>query len=198
MLFGILAAVGLLRRRVNWGSGWVWPVPTLRIGGVSYAPVISDGTGSPRPGGAVHRGVDIMFQRRSATDRPEFAPGTQDGTRMFFAPKGTPVLAAKDGKLWSAELTPRGWTVVIDHGKPFATYYTHMESLNVPTSTPRARNPVAIKAGDVIGYMGGDPMERTHLRHLHFAVWYEGTDANAVDPADAMRSWPRVAKDWTP
>lgn len=205
MLFGlVIGALAFLRRRVDWGSGWVWPVPTMRLNGITYQPVISDGPGSPRSNGTIHRGVDIMYRRRSATDVPQYANGSASGSPWHFAPERTPVLAAKDGKLWSAGLTPRGWSVVIDHGKPFATYYTHMDALNVPAAAGgKARasgKPVAVKAGDVIGWMGGDPLDgrREHLRHLHFAVWHNGTDENAVDPSDAMKLWPRAAMTWSP
>jgi murein DD-endopeptidase MepM/ murein hydrolase activator NlpD len=197
LLVGVLA---FLRRRVEWGAGWVWPVPTLQTkDGVMYPAVISDGVGSPR-GAGVHRGVDIMYKRRSQADRPEFRA---HGTRMFFAPTGmVPILAAHDGTIWSAGQTPRGWTVVLDHGKPFASYYTHMTALAV---APHARGkntvtgePTQVRAGDVIGLMGFDPMDKSQTTHLHFSVAHDGPpEQNAVDPADAMATWPRSATVFT-
>lgn len=202
MLFGIIAALAFLRRRVDWGSGWLWPVPSMRLDGVKYDAVISDAAGSPRPGGKLHHGVDIMYRRRTAEDALQYAPRTSDGSPMHFAPQGTPIVAAKDGKIWSAGLTPTGWSVVIDHGRPFATYYTHMERINVPAAaagrSSASGKVIPIRAGDVIGYMGWDPQDKRKLRHLHFAVWHNGTDENAVDPSDAMRTWPRDHQEWTP
>jgi murein DD-endopeptidase MepM/ murein hydrolase activator NlpD len=47
-------------------------------------------------------------------------------------PPGTLVLAASDGEVWSAGWTPRGYSVVLSHGAPWATYYTHLASLVAP------------------------------------------------------------------
>lgn len=195
MLALLLATLAFLRRKVEWGTGWMWPVPTLRTkDGSLYAAVISDGVGSPRGEGRIHNGVDIMFRRKSKGDRPEFKPGTSDGTPNYFAPQVT-IHAAKDGVIWSASKTPRGWSVVIDHGKPFASYYTHLVALAIPEHRAGKNvitgKPTRVKAGDVIGLMGFDPMDKQKLRHLHFAVWHGGTDTAAVDPEEAMRTWPR-------
>lgn len=194
LLVGLLA---FLRRRVEWGAGWMWPLPNLRTkDGTEYEAVISDTVGSPR-GDGVHRGVDIMYRRRSASDRPEYQPGTPNGTKVFFAPQGVPVSAAKDGKIWSAYKTPRGWTVVIDHGQPFATYYTHLSALAVaPHANGKnlAGKPTFVRAGDVIGLMGSDPMDKAKLIHLHFSVAHGGPpEKDAVDPEPEMHSWPRPA-----
>lgn len=209
LLVLVVGAVAFLRRRVTWGTGWVWPVPTLRTkDGAVYQAVISDGVGTPR-GDDVHRGVDIMYKRRNAADRPEYPKGPAGGgTPGFFAPPLTPVVAAKDGTIWSSAKTARGGTVVIDHGKPFATYYTHLAQLAFPehqdgrrVNTADATEPgpvTRVKAGDIIGFMGADPMDASKTRHLHFAVWHGGTDEHAVDPAPEMTHWPRPAWVWTP
>lgn len=204
MLFAALAALAFLRRKVDWGTGWVWPVPNLRTpDNVLYQAVISDGAGSPRPNGQLHKGVDIMYRRRSLVDRLEYASGRKDahgftmGTPQHFAPD-VPIVAARDGYIWSSSNTPRGWTVVIDHGKPFATYYTHMARSEFPDIKNGAGH-IEVKAGDVIGWMGGDPMEPSHLRHLHFSVAHDGIpERDAVDPAPSMKAWPRVAWEYKP
>lgn len=186
-------------RRVSipWGSGWVWPVPPARFpDGAIYKPVISQ---EFRAGS--HLGVDIMYQRRTPADRPEFSPGP-DGTSKFFAPPRTPVVAARDGRIWSVDRSARGWQVVVDHGEPFATYYQHLTSV---TFALHAKGlpldggaPALIKAGAQLGTMGGDPLDAPqHLRHLHFAVWYKGAgDAASVDPQGAMASW-STAPPWS-
>jgi murein DD-endopeptidase MepM/ murein hydrolase activator NlpD len=193
MLLG-LAALSL-RRTVEWGTGWVWPVPGLRThDGVLYDAVISDGVGTPR-GAGEHRGVDVMFRRRTKGDRPEYRAGTTDGSAMHFAPPMTPIVAARDGTVWSSGNTPRGGTVVLDHGKPWATYYTHLARLAFPSHRDghtATGNVTHVKAGDIIGWMGHDPLDGAKLRHLHFAVWHGGGESAAVDPADAMRAWQRV------
>jgi murein DD-endopeptidase MepM/ murein hydrolase activator NlpD len=206
MLAALAALLAFLRRKVDWGTGWVWPVPELKTSdGVIYRPVISSGVGEPR-GAQLHKGVDIFYERRTRTDRPEFNAGNAQGSAEFFAPLGTPILAAKDGVIWSSGLTPRGWTVVIDHGKPFATYYTHMKLSAFPNITASVINgtkdrQAKVKAGDIIGYMGGDPMDPRKLTHLHFSVAYGGVpeaDNAAIDPEEAMKTWPRVTWRYTP
>lgn len=186
----------------DFGPGWVYPVVDYvsPVNGALYPAVVSDGMGSPRDGGARrHAGVDICFRRKSPTDLvKEFPPGTRSGTAGYFAPPTAQVVAARDGVLWSAGLTSRGWTVVIDHGKPWATYYTHMASLAVPlaangrlTSAGDKRQ-YTVRAGQLLGFMGADPTG-TAIRHLHFATWRNGSgDAAAVDPEQAMRSWPHL------
>jgi hypothetical protein len=152
------------------------------------APVISDGYGSPRPGGATHKGVDIMFRRLpSDTQRA----GTPNGSKLHVMPDGVSVVAAADGFVWSAMQTPRGWAVVIDHRPlPYATFYTHLEKLLVAQSGPN-KNGTRVRAGDPIGVVGYDPLDPAKLRHLHFEVWLGGPK-NAADPAVAMKSWGTV------
>lgn len=178
----ILLGVGLVliasgrRVVIPWGDGWVWPVPPARYpDGSTYVPVISQ---EYRPGS--HLGVDVMYRRRNRSDRPE-VPRGPNGTLAFFAPPGTPVVAARDAAVWSVDKSPRGWQIVLDHGKPFATYYQHLSSANVAKGD-------RVVAGQQIGMMGGDPLDAPqHLRHLHFAVWYKGAgDAASVDAAPML------------
>lgn len=159
---------------------WVWPVAAWN----GRAPVISDGYGSRRPDGRQHEGVDIMYRR---TPGDPFPVGTPNGSKAFVMPDGVPVLAARDGVVWSAMKTPRGFAVVIDHGKPFATFYTHLERLLVQP-TARAQSQERVRAGQPIGIIGFDPLDPAKLRHLHFEVWESGPRAK-IDPALAMRAW---------
>lgn len=194
VLLGLAAVLSGKRSALPWGDGWMWPVPPARYpDGVTYAPVISQEYRQ-----ASHAGVDIMYRRRTTQDRPEVPPGP-DGTPRYFAPPGTPVVAARDGIVWSVDRSPRGWQVVIDHGKPWATYYQHLASVKLAphaAGKPTAGGPpTVIRAGEQIGNMGGDPLDAPqHLRHLHFAVWFNGAgDAASVDPAGAMASWSHAA-----
>lgn len=195
----LVALVVLLRRKVPWGSGWVWPVPSANVNGRRYEAVISQ---ESRDGEHAHNGVDIMYHRQSSTDLVmQYPPFTSAGSRMHFAPPRTPVIAARDGVVWSVTKSPRGWEVVISHkqgNEPlwFASYYQHLESVALgPHKAGRntaTGQPTRVAAGQPIGIMGGDPTESTHLRHLHFEVWYGGDGRYAVAPDDEMHSWPRV------
>lgn len=185
---------------VEWGTGWVWPVPTWNApDGAVYPAVVSQ---ELHPG---HAGVDVMYRRRTISDRSEFPPGPAGhATTMFFAPPGTPILAAKDARVWSVSKVATGWQIVLDHGKPWATYYAHLDEVAFPphaagfkTGTKEVTN---IKAGDQLGTMGWNPNTATkngavdaeQIRHLHFECWYKGGNSGyAQDPAPVMNSWER-------
>jgi murein DD-endopeptidase MepM/ murein hydrolase activator NlpD len=197
-----LASVFLLRRSrvIPWGDNKLWTVPVpdmkIRATGVLYPARISNGFAPPR-----HAGVDLMYARRVAGDQPSYPPGTHDGSPRFFCPSGTPVVAARAGVVWSADHSARGWQVVLDHGKPFATYYQHLDRITVPEcaggKVKATGKAYAVAAGDVIGFVGFDPTDPEGLRHLHFAVWYQGAGDNAsVDPTTEIDArWQRAT--WT-
>lgn len=150
---------------------WVWPVPTWN----ERRPKISDGIGTPRPGGQTHRGVDIMYARGS---KDPYAPGTPNGSAGHVMPDGIVALAASDGLVWSAGQTQRGYSVVIDHSPavPVATYYTHLEKLLVaPTS--RAKAGQRVRAGDPIGIISFDPLDGSRLKHLLCAALHNRCNA---------------------
>lgn len=149
---------------------WVWPVPRWN----GRAPVISDGFYSPRPGLPLHGGVDLMFARVPAD---VFKTGTPNGTTRFVMPDALVAVAASDGTVWSASITPRGFAVVIDH-KPTkaATFYTHLEKLLVKP-TANAQSGERVRAGQPIGVIGADPLDSEHLKHLHFS---SGSEARAT------------------
>ena len=179
------------RDSIAWGSGWHWPVPDLIMkDGQRYTAQISQEFKPDR-----HRGVDVMFRRKSLSDRPDFPAGVVDGggakaNALWFAPQGIPILAAKDGKVWSADKITTGWRVVLDHGKPWATAYHHLATI---LDLPKGK---VVKAGDPIGTMGHGPPDPEKLRHLHFEPWFNGGDSRASqDPAVIMAQWGRSS--WT-
>jgi murein DD-endopeptidase MepM/ murein hydrolase activator NlpD len=170
------------------GPRWVWPLPRWN----GYTPAISDGFNSLRTvdGQKVkHQGVDVMYRRASATDQTERYPaGSKHGSRGFFVPDATPVLAVRDAKVWSAGMTPRGYTVVLDHGPPWASYYTHMSEMFI-APTQRGASGQRVRAGDVIGHVGADPLDGEGLMHLHFELWFKGARNAAIDPQPLMATW---------
>ena len=157
---------------------WVWPVPRW----TGRAPVISDGFDSPRTGYPRHGGVDVMFMR---TQADAFKPGTPNASKLFVMPDGLSAVAASDGVVRSANPTPQGQAVVIEHvPNKLATFYTHMEKLLVKAGDH-------VHAGQPIGIIGASPLDREHLKHLHFEVWLGGP-ADRVDPAALMATWDTV------
>ncbi len=160
---------------------WVWPVAAWK----GRAPVISDGFHSPREGRQRHGGVDIMFQRLPADS---FKAGTPNASKGFVMPDGALVVAASDGRVWSAMWTPRGYAVVIDHGpRKVATFYQHLEKLFV-APTAKGESKQTVRAGEPIGIVGFSPLDGEKLKHLHFEVWLGGPEAS-VDPQNVMKTW---------
>jgi hypothetical protein len=164
---------------------WVWPVPTWN----GRKPDVSSGWGSPR-GNGTHAGVDIMYHR--APNDP-YKVGSPNGSKGYVMPENTPALAASDGVVWSAGWTPRGYAVVIDHGaqSKVATFCNHLSSLLV-TTTERGKSGQRVVAGQPLGIIGANPLDREKLMHLHFALW-RGGPKDAVDPKPVMSGWEMVS-----
>jgi hypothetical protein len=123
--------------------------PTLPVAWPLEKPVLGDPFG-PR-GDKFHTGIDLR------------------------APKGTPVYAARAGKVvfsgWSAGY---GFLVVVSHGRGERTWYGHLSRIDV-------RRGVWIDGGVRIGLVGatGDATGP----HLHFEVRVRGA---AIDPLRAL------------
>lgn len=89
------------------------------------------------------------------------------------APKGTPVYAAKSGRVTAA-----GWDgqmgnyVSINHGDGFASIYMHMTHFIVSSGS-------YVNAGQVIGYVGSTGLSTGP--HLHFGISYNGTYVNPMN-----------------
>jgi peptidoglycan LD-endopeptidase LytH len=112
--------------------------------------------GDPRDGGRrAHHGVDI------------------------FAARGTPVLAAADGRITNVALTPVGGRVIwqIADGSGLELYYAHLDQQHV-------RAGQRVRAGDVIGTVGNTGNARTTPPHLHFGVYGHGR--SPLDPSPML------------
>lgn len=158
-------------------SGWLMPMPRLADG---RAPVISDGWGSPRDGGArTHKGADVMYRRPIPVTSA--AAKLEHGSKNYEVPQGTEAFAAGDGMITDAKLTSRGHAVVIDHGNGWQTFYQHLEALAPGISAGRQ-----VAQGTVLGTVGYDPLDVNGIRHLHFEIWNE---RSAVPPESYMKTW---------
>jgi murein DD-endopeptidase MepM/ murein hydrolase activator NlpD len=87
------------------------------------------------------------------------------------APSGTPVYAAADGVVYSADWNSGGYgnLILIDHGSGIVTAYAHNSSLAAGAGQ-------SVKRGDVIAYVGstGDSTGP----HCHFEVRVNGAPQN--------------------
>lgn len=129
----------------------------------------SDDYAAPRAGTGWHHGNDV------------------------FAPVGTPVVAVADGTLskvgWNDLGGNRLW--LTDDGGA-AYYYAHLSAYSAS-----AVDGAAVRAGDVIGYVGNTGQAATTPPHLHFEIHPSGgVDGPSVDPYPFLQTWeatPQVA-----
>ena len=89
------------------------------------------------------------------------------------APQGTPIYAAKSGKVTrtSYQAGGAGYYVVINHGDGFTSIYMHMTHYIVSVGQ-------YVSAGQVIGYVGSTGGSTGP--HLHFGIAYNGTYVNPM------------------
>jgi len=97
-----------------------------------------------RSGGRLHRAIDII------------------------APRGTPVLAAADGKIIRLSLNKDGGNTIyqMSDDKRLVFYYAHLDRY----ADDLAPGDYA-RQGDVIGYVGDTGNAGAGNCHLHFSIW---------------------------
>ena len=89
------------------------------------------------------------------------------------APAGTPIYAAKSGKVTTASYQSGGAGnyVSINHGDGFSSIYMHMTRYIVSKGQ-------YVQAGQVIGYVGSTGISTGN--HLHFGISYKGEYVNPM------------------
>lgn len=94
----------------------------------------------------------------------------------YIAEEGTPVLAAADGKVRTAEFSAsRGNYIVIDHTDGFSTVYACLKEMQVSVGDE-------MKAGSQIGTVGSTGMSTGP--HLHLELWL---DDEPIDPGEYLK-----------
>jgi peptidoglycan LD-endopeptidase LytH len=128
-----------------------------------------------------------------------FRPGHRHQGIDIFGPEQeagkTPVYAAYDGYLtrlpdWKSSLIVRIPIDPLQPGRQIWTYYTHMADAQgqsfISSRFPAGTNELAIKSGDLLGYMGnysgtaGDPVGI----HLHFSVVRDNGQGHFLNELD--------------
>jgi len=89
------------------------------------------------------------------------------------APAGTPVFAMGSSVVKKAD-EEKGWgkMIVLDHGDGYATFYSHLDEINVEAG-------VKVSRGEVIGKVGNTGQSTGP--HLHFEVRQNGKHLNPAD-----------------
>ena len=134
------------------------------------------------------RGVDARQIRDNFT---EMRGGHVHEAIDIPAPRGTPVLAVDDGIVQKLFTSAQGGLTVyeFDGGGAYCYYYAHLDRY-----ADGLKEGIALKKGDVIGYVGTTGNAPPGTPHLHFTIfklgpekqWWKGTAVNPF-PLWALR-----------
>lgn len=107
----------------------------------------------------------------------------------ILAPRGTPVLAAVDGKVQKLFTSKAGGLTIyeFDESESMVYYYAHLDHY-----AAGLKEGMPLHKGDVIGYVGTTGNAPPNTPHLHFAIaklppskkWWKGTP---IDPFPLLR-----------
>lgn len=167
---------------------YIWPLPALD----NRLPKVSDGY-HMRQSGIFHAGADIMYA--AITNDPVYIPGPiglnysgyykkgiRYRTKGHYLPPNTPAIACVGGKIFKANLSSKGYQLVLGKiGGSLAFYYQHLQKLNVETGE-------TVELGQSLGIVGGNPNEVGAIAHLHFEIW-RGGPSNHVNPSLFLNKW---------
>ena len=191
-----LAAHRAIRRPklVDERRPWVCPLPHLN----GIAPVLIEGIEAialDPPASPDRPRILAAYTRADVEHRAlGFLPFSRAGTLLHFLPSYTPVFAAQDGEIAAAEKLGDTYAVAIAHAGGLMTCYRNLERIfckrrEVTAESLRER----VRAGDVIGYVGGSCLEFDLMQPLSFELWRRSEDELgryvAVDPRPRMDTW---------
>jgi peptidoglycan LD-endopeptidase LytH len=118
---------------------------------------------------------DTFDQARGSTRKHEATD--------ILAPRTTPALAVRAGTIARLFVSvPGGNTIYLfDAGYPYCYYYAHLEKY-----ADGLKEGMAVRQGEVIGYVGTSGNAPPDTPHLHFAIfllgpdrkWWQGTPIN--------------------
>jgi peptidoglycan LD-endopeptidase LytH len=164
--------------------------PDVRRARLSAAPLNPppDGAGeSPPDRPLIERRLIVPVQGVRAQDLRDDFDEVRGGHRHeaidIMAPRGTPVLAAGDGKVVKLFLSkPGGLTVYqFDESRTYCYYYAHLDRY-----AAGLQEGALLRKGEVLGYVGSTGDASPEAPHLHFAIfklgpeqrWWKGTPIN--------------------
>lgn len=176
--------------------------PTAARGGRSEPRVEVPGVGAPAvaAGAAVVSAEDLAYLRERellmpvAGARAAKVAGSFDDDRSggrvhhatdILAARGTPVLAADEGRIWKVRWNALGGNTIyaVDPLERFVFYYAHLDSYR-----DGLLEGAAVRKGDTLGFVGTTGNAPPNVPHLHFQVARLGADRRywAGTPVDVL------------
>jgi peptidoglycan LD-endopeptidase LytH len=143
------------------------------------------------------RGQDLLIPVAGVAPpalQPSFDDARGGGSRRhqaidILAPRGTPVLAARDGRIVKLFTSAAGGLTIyqFDPEERYCYYYAHLDSYS-----PNLNEGQWVRRGEVLGYVGTTGNASPETPHLHFAIYKLGADkewwdGEPVDPFPALR-----------
>ena len=114
-----------------------------------------------------------------STFRDDRGGGRQHEALDILAPRGTPVVAAIDGRIMKLFTSARGGLTIYqyDLGEQYCYYYAHLDGYAANLSEGQT-----VVRGETIGFVGTTGNAPPNTPHLHFAIfkldaanrWWEG------------------------
>jgi 4-aminobutyrate aminotransferase-like enzyme len=142
-------------------------------------------------------GVGRYCENRGLYQSDLFLADNNNEPRTFhvgvdlFAPEDTPVMTPLDGRVLSVTDNNRdldyGPTVIIEHDAGGQSFYTLFGHLSVAT-LKHAEAGQAVRAGDIIGWIGTYPRNGNWPPHVHFQIMMDMLDHQGDFPGVARLS----------
>ena len=108
----------------------------------------------------------------------------------IMAPRGTPVVAVDDGRVAKLFRSAAGGITVyqFDPEEKYVYYYAHLDGY-----AKGLAEGMALKRGDVVGFVGSTGNAPAHAPHLHFTIFELGPDKKwwkgaAINPYPLLKS----------
>lgn len=152
----------------------------------SPAPPVSSASNSNSRNGLLIPVAGVSREQLVDTFTAARSEGRTHNALDIVAARGTPVLAATDGRLLRMFTSEKGGLTIYQIGTDERTvyYYAHLDRY-----ADNLKDGQTLRRGDVIGYVGDTGNSGAGNYHLHFAVWTV-TDPKRFYDGDNINPYP--------